>query len=75
MRKRDPRDIVVLFDEGASSRSSGRRGAQAVRPKTIVIPMQNGIPYWYFHGHPGGICRHARAERRPQRSDLREYPL
>jgi len=20
---------------------------------TVVVPMQNGIPYWYFHGHSG----------------------
>jgi 2-dehydropantoate 2-reductase len=22
-------------------------------PDTVVVPMQNGIPYWYFHGHSG----------------------
>jgi 2-dehydropantoate 2-reductase len=22
---------------------------------TVVIPMQNGIPYWYFHGHRGEL--------------------
>jgi 2-dehydropantoate 2-reductase len=22
-------------------------------PQTIVVPMQNGIPYWYFHGMGG----------------------
>jgi 2-dehydropantoate 2-reductase len=22
---------------------------------TVVIPMQNGIPYWYFHGFPGKL--------------------
>jgi 2-dehydropantoate 2-reductase len=25
-------------------------------PETIVVPMQNGIPYWYFHGHPGPLA-------------------
>jgi 2-dehydropantoate 2-reductase len=23
---------------------------------TVVIPMQNGIPYWYFHGHRGELA-------------------
>ena len=22
---------------------------------TVVIPMQNGIPFWYFNGHGGGL--------------------
>jgi 2-dehydropantoate 2-reductase len=25
-------------------------------PRTVVIPMQNGIPYWYFHGHSGAFA-------------------
>jgi 2-dehydropantoate 2-reductase len=23
---------------------------------TVVIPMQNGIPFWYFHGHGGELA-------------------
>jgi 2-dehydropantoate 2-reductase len=23
---------------------------------TVVVPMQNGIPYWYFHRHPGDLA-------------------
>jgi 2-dehydropantoate 2-reductase len=23
---------------------------------TVVVPMQNGIPYWYFHGHAGPLA-------------------
>jgi 2-dehydropantoate 2-reductase len=25
-------------------------------PDTVVVPMQNGIPYWYFHGHPSRLA-------------------
>src|SRR3982074_2779194 len=25
-------------------------------PDTVVVPMQNGIPYWYFHGHRGALA-------------------
>jgi 2-dehydropantoate 2-reductase len=25
-------------------------------PDTVVIPMQNGIPYWYFHRYPGELA-------------------
>jgi 2-dehydropantoate 2-reductase len=24
-------------------------------PDTVVVPMQNGIPYWYFYAHPGPL--------------------
>jgi 2-dehydropantoate 2-reductase len=24
-------------------------------PDTVVVPMQNGIPYWYFHRHRGEL--------------------
>jgi len=42
-------------------------------PKTIVIPMQNGIPYWYFHGTPANLP-HARAERRPSGAIYENIP-
>jgi 2-dehydropantoate 2-reductase len=25
-------------------------------PDTVVVPMQNGIPYWYFHGQRGELA-------------------
>ena len=25
-------------------------------PDTVVVPMQNGIPYWYFHRYPGALA-------------------
>jgi 2-dehydropantoate 2-reductase len=25
-------------------------------PDTVVVPMQNGIPYWYFHNHGGKLA-------------------
>jgi 2-dehydropantoate 2-reductase len=25
-------------------------------PDTVVVPMQNGIPYWYFHRFPGELA-------------------
>jgi 2-dehydropantoate 2-reductase len=25
-------------------------------PDTVIIPMQNGIPFWYFHGHGGDLA-------------------
>ena len=30
-----------------------------IGPETIVVPMQNGIPFWYFHRHGGPLAGHA----------------
>ena len=27
--------------------------------ETLVVPMQNGIPFWYFNGHGGPLSGHA----------------
>ena len=27
-------------------------------PHTVIVPMQNGIPYWYFHKHGGPFENH-----------------
>jgi 2-dehydropantoate 2-reductase len=29
---------------------------QLFGPETSVLPMQNGIPYWYFHAHGGALA-------------------
>lgn len=27
-----------------------------VGPETVIVPMQNGIPFWYFHEHGGALA-------------------
>ena len=27
-------------------------------PHTLIVPMQNGLPYWYFHKHPSPFQNH-----------------
>jgi 2-dehydropantoate 2-reductase len=34
---------------------AARIGA-ALGPRTVVIPAQNGIPWWYFQSHPGQLA-------------------
>jgi 2-dehydropantoate 2-reductase len=33
-----------------------REAPKLFGPDTVVIPMQNGIPYWYFHRHSGALA-------------------
>jgi 2-dehydropantoate 2-reductase len=51
-----PQDIVVLAMKAHQVESVTAEVPKLFGPKTIVIPMQNGIPYWYFHGHAGPLA-------------------
>jgi 2-dehydropantoate 2-reductase len=51
-----PQDIVVLAMKAHQVEAVSGEVPKLFGPKTVVIPMQNGIPYWYFHGHSGPLA-------------------
>jgi 2-dehydropantoate 2-reductase len=51
-----PQDIVVLAMKAHQVEAVADQVPKLFGPKTVVIPMQNGIPYWYFHGHRGAYA-------------------
>jgi 2-dehydropantoate 2-reductase len=48
-----PQDLVILAMKAHQLESVAAEVPKLFGPETVVVPMQNGIPYWYFHGHPG----------------------
>ena len=48
-----PQDMVVLAMKAHQVEAVTGEVPKLFGPKTVVIPMQNGIPYWYFYGHQG----------------------
>jgi 2-dehydropantoate 2-reductase len=46
-------DIVVLALKAHAYARAGDLLAPLLRADTAVVPAQNGIPWWYFHGHGG----------------------
>jgi 2-dehydropantoate 2-reductase len=46
-------DLVVLAMKAHQVEAVAADVPKLFGPKTVVIPMQNGIPYWYFYGHSG----------------------
>ena len=48
-----PQDLVILAVKAHQLEAIARDVPKLLGPATIVIPMQNGIPYWYFHGCGG----------------------
>ncbi len=48
-----PQDVVVLAMKAHQVEDVAPQVGRLLGPDTVVVPMQNGIPYWYFHRHPG----------------------
>lgn len=51
-----PQDLVVLAMKAHQVEAVAHEVPKLFGPQTIVVPMQNGIPYWYFHGYPGALA-------------------
>jgi 2-dehydropantoate 2-reductase len=57
-----PQDIVILAVKAHQLEAVARDVPKLLGPDTVVVPMQNGIPYWYFHKHGGQFAgRHVDA--------------
>jgi 2-dehydropantoate 2-reductase len=48
-----PQDMVILAMKAHQVESVAAEVPKLFGAGTVVVPMQNGIPYWYFHGHSG----------------------
>jgi 2-dehydropantoate 2-reductase len=48
-----PQDVVIVAVKAYSLPSIAPAMRALYGPQTIVLPAQNGIPWWYFHKHGG----------------------
>jgi len=48
-----PQDLVILAMKAHQVEAVAHDVGKLFGPDTIVVTMQNGIPYWYFHKHGG----------------------
>jgi 2-dehydropantoate 2-reductase len=51
-----PQDVVILAMKAHQVGAVAPQVPKLFGPDTVVVPMQNGIPYWYFHKHPGAFA-------------------
>jgi 2-dehydropantoate 2-reductase len=51
-----PQDVVILALKAHQVEAVAPEVPKLFGPDTVVIPMQNGIPYWYFHRYPGELA-------------------
>ena len=47
--------VVILAVKAHQLEAVARQVPELFGPDTIVVTMQNGIPYWYFHRHGGAL--------------------
>ena len=48
-------DIVVLAMKAHQVEAVAKDLPQLLGPQTVIVTMQNGIPFWYFHRHGGAL--------------------
>jgi 2-dehydropantoate 2-reductase len=51
-----PQDVVILTMKAHQVEAVALDVPKLFGSDTVVVPMQNGIPYWYFHGHSGALA-------------------
>jgi 2-dehydropantoate 2-reductase len=51
-----PQDLVILAIKAHQVEAVAAEVPKMFGPDTIVVPMQNGIPYWYFFRHAGELA-------------------
>jgi 2-dehydropantoate 2-reductase len=51
-----PQDVVILAMKAHQVEGVADDVGQLFGPDTVVVTMQNGIPFWYFHGHGGALA-------------------
>jgi 2-dehydropantoate 2-reductase len=49
-------DVVILAMKAHQVQAVALDVPRLFGPDTVVITMQNGIPYWYFHEHGGALA-------------------
>jgi 2-dehydropantoate 2-reductase len=53
-----PQDVVILAIKAHQVEAVANEVPKLFSSDTVVVPMQNGIPYWYFHEHAGDYQGH-----------------
>jgi 2-dehydropantoate 2-reductase len=51
-----PQDLVILAMKAHQVDAVALDVPKLFGPDTVVVPMQNGIPYWYFYRYPGELA-------------------
>jgi 2-dehydropantoate 2-reductase len=73
-RATGPQDLVILAMKAHQVEAVADDVPELFGPETVVLPMQNGIPYWYFFGHGGALAGRRVESVDPQGTLSRKIP-
>lgn len=51
-----PQDLIILAMKAHQVEAVAADVPKLFGPDTVVVTMQNGIPYWYFYNHGGALA-------------------
>jgi 2-dehydropantoate 2-reductase len=54
--KAGKQDIIVLAMKAHQLEAIADDIHKLIGPETVIVTMQNGIPFWYFHKHGGKLA-------------------
>jgi 2-dehydropantoate 2-reductase len=69
-----PQDVVILAMKAHQVEAVADEVPKLFGPNTVVVTMQNGIPYWYFHQHGGELAGSCVRSVDPNGQILRKIP-
>lgn len=49
-------DMVILAMKAHQVEAVVDELPKLIGPQTLIVTMQNGVPFWYFHGHGGALA-------------------
>src|SRR5579872_3334254 len=67
-----PQDLVIVAVKAHQLAAVAADLPRLLGPRTAIVTMQNGIPYWYFCGHGGPVEGHCLSAVDPQGVCLRQ---
>lgn len=70
-----PPDLLLLCSKAQDLAALARAVGPAIGPETLVLPLVNGVPFWYFHRQGGRFDGRAVQAVDPDGQLLRLLPL
>ncbi len=67
-------DVVILAMKAHQVADVAGQVPHLIGPQTMVVTMQNGIPFWYFHQHGGALAGRPVESVDPDGAILRAIP-
>ena len=68
-------DIVILAMKAHQVQDVAANVRALLGPQTVIVTMQNGIPFWYFHRHGGALAGSIVRSVDPDGAIAREIPI